>query len=33
MVQQSPAGKVFIGGDGDLLDAAEAEGFACAHLD
>lgn len=28
-----PRGKVFIGGDGDLLDAAEAEGFACAQLD
>ena len=27
-----PRGKVVIGGDGNLLDAAETEGFTCARV-
>jgi predicted nucleic acid-binding protein len=27
-----PRAKVFIGSDGDLLDAAETEGFTCARI-
>ena len=27
-----PRGRVFIGSDGDLMDAAEAEGFSCLQI-